>query len=303
MKKIIGIIITLIIMLTGCSSTKKGVDNKNTQSINNTTSSNASSSNNQQLQLQSENTSQNSKSTNGNISSSLPDDIDTSKSPFEKGYYDYQGTIGNNMSIQMSIYPLGTDIVGTYFYNNQRKEIKLQGKVGEKNIILYEFDETGKNTGIFQGTISTVDKIEGTWTSVDGKMNYPFTLSLKSNIPGVEYGKRYAVPIGTETDQDVEDFVSKIQSYVINDDKENLSLEIQYPINVKINDKVTKIQNKDDFIKNYDQIFYPAYKQIISNAYTKYLFANWKGIMFGENLYNIWINESNSKLMITAINN
>ena len=47
---------------------------------------------------------------------------------------------------------------------------------------------------------------------------------------------------------------------------------------------------------------------MISEASTKYLFANWKGIMFGANLNNIWINEvtsagDNPKLMITAINN
>jgi len=46
----------------------------------------------------------------------------------------------------------------------------------------------------------------------------------------------------------------------------------------------------------------------ISNAFTKYLFANSQGIIFGEGMYNIWINEviptsSKPKLMIMAINN
>jgi hypothetical protein len=38
------------------------------------------------------------------------------------------------------------------------------------------------------------------------------------------------------------------------------------------------------------------------------MFANWQGIMFGEGLYNVWINEvaptnEKLKLVITAINN
>ncbi|MBB6214274.1 hypothetical protein HNQ80_000343 [Anaerosolibacter carboniphilus] len=300
MKKIIIIIITLTVILTGCSDKKNSGNNTETAPL----------SNNQLSQSQSESTStsQSANDTNSSTDSNMLDSIDTTNSPFEKGYYDYQGTIRNDMSIQMSIYPLGKDMVGSYFYESQRKEMNLKGKAGEKEIILYEYDETGKKTGIFKGTMNAVDKIEGTWTSTDNKKSYPFMLSLKSNLPGVEYGKRYGVATDTTSDQDVENFVSKIQGYVINDNKEQLAEEIQYPITVKINDKATTIQNKDDFIKNYDKIFYPNYKQVMSNAFTKYMFANWKGIMFGTGSDNIWINEvtstnGNPKLMITAINN
>jgi hypothetical protein len=290
LRKVIAIIITLIVILTGCSN------------------GNNSASNTVQIQPQPESTSQSAKDTNSNTDSSIIDNIDTSKSLFEKGYYDYEGSINDNMSIQMSIYPLGKDIVGSYFYESQKKEINLKGKAGAEDIVLYEYDETGKHTGIFKGKMTTVDKIEGTWISADNKVSYPFKLSLKSIIPGAEYEKRYAVAVGTLSDQDVENFASKIQGYVINDDKQQLAEVIAYPINVKINDKVTKIQNKDDFIKSYDKIFHSNYKQAISNASTKYMFANWQGVMFGEGLYNVWINEvtsteGSSKLMITAINN
>lgn len=302
MKKIIGIIITitLMVILAGCSNAKKAVDNMDKPKVNNTTNQNASLSSNQQAQSQSEDTA------NNNTNSKLLESIDTTKSPFEKGYYDYQGTINNNIPIRMSIYPLEKDIVGTYYYEKHRNEMQLKGKAGEKNIILYEYDETGKNTGIFQGTMSTVDKIEGTWISADNKTSYPFVLSLESIIPGAEYGKRYAMVVDNKSDQDVENFVSKIQSYIVNDNKVQLAEEIKYPIDVKIDGKVIEIQNKDDLIKNYDQIFHVDYKQVISKAPTKYLFVNYQGIMFAGG--NIWINDvipvgSNSKLMITSINN
>lgn len=311
MKKIIIIMITLTAILTGCSSENKSVDKTVQKTVNDSVTENTSSSNNQQSQSQPEITSQGTNatnSTNSNTESSLLDNIDTTKSPFEKGYHDYEGIIGNNTSIHMSVYPLEKDMVGSYFYDSQRKEIKLKGKAGAKEIILYEYDEAGKNTGIFKGTMNTVDKIEGTWISVDNKKSYPFTLLLKSIINGAQYGKRYAVAVGTESDHDVENFVSKIQNYVVNDNSKELAEQVSYPIKVKINNEVTKIENKDDFIKNYDKIFNEDFKKMISNASTKYMFVNYKGIMFGSNLNNIWISGvmttgENSKLIIIGINN
>ena len=122
--------------------------------------------------------------------------------------------------------------------------------------------------------MNTVDKIVGTWISADNKKSYPFTLTLESIITGAQYGKRYAVAVGTESDQDVENFVSEIRNYIINDNGKQLAEHVTYPIHIEINSKVTKIQNKDDFIKNYDKIFNSNLKEAISNTYTKYIFAN-----------------------------
>ncbi|MBE6072796.1 MAG: hypothetical protein E7208_12770 [Clostridium butyricum] len=302
MKKIlrISIIITVIIMLVGCSSTNKPAYNEVTHNVNDETDENNSLSD-KQPKSQSKDTSTNIKDTD----SSLLESIDITESQFEKGYYDYKGTINNNIPIRMSIYQLEKDIVGTYYYKQYGNEIRLKGKSGKEKIVLYEYDESGKNTGIFQGTMSTVDKIDGTWISSDGKTSYPFVLSLDSIINGVEYGKRYSVAADNKSDQDIENFFSKIQSYIVNDNKVQLAEEINYPINVKINGELMEIKNKDDLIKNYDQIFYADYKQLISNSDTKYLFVNYQGIMLGSGY--IWANNvhsgSNSKLMITAINN
>ncbi|MGL5086708.1 MAG: hypothetical protein ACRC68_13465, partial [Clostridium sp.] len=163
--------------------------------------------------------------------------------------------------------------------------------------------ESGKNTGVFKGTITTADKIEGTWLSPDGKQSYPFTLSLNSILPGSEYGKRYAACGVTQNDEAVESFASEIQGYIVNNNKEKLAQNINYPISLNIDGTITKIQNKDNFIKNYDIIINSDFKKSLSTASTKYLFVNYQGIMFGEGSYNMWINEQNSKLIITSINN
>lgn len=312
MKILKVVILTLVISgLTGCSGFNESMDNSSPQA-NKATIVNAMADNpNNDRPLESESKSQATESNNshGNSNNShwnsnRLETIDTSKSQFEKGYYDYAGSINENLPIQMSIYPLEKDMVGSYFYEKQQKEIKLKGKAGANNIILNEYDAAGKVTGIFKGTMNTLDKIEGTWTAPDGQKSYPFKLALKSNLPGVAYGKRYGV---SESDQEVEDFLNTIKGYILNNNKERLAAEIIYPFKVKVDGQVVDILSKDDFIKNYDRIFYPDFKKVLNDAFTKYLFANYQGIMFGNGVYNLWLNDATlngpAKLMIIAINN
>lgn len=315
MKKVMAVILTLAVVFSGCSSKNniKSLSDPKTASSTLTeaappksdNSIEENSSNNENTTAETSSTSkvQPSKNETTKNSSSTVE----GKSPFEKGYYDYHGTIGNKMSIQVSLYPLGGEIVGSYYYESQRKEMKLKGKAGGGDLLLYEYDASGKNTGIFKGTVKSVDKIEGTWISPDNKFSYPFSLTLSSIIPGAEYGKRYEVAVGSISDQEVENYAGKIQSYIINNNKEQLSNEINYPIKVKINDKLTTIQDKESFIRNYDLIFHPKYKQDMINASNKYMFAKASGIMFGTGSYNLWINavikNNSSKLMVIAINN
>lgn len=248
-------------------------------------------------------------SSNSSMNTNLLDSIDSANSPFEKGYYDYEGTKNNNLPIQMSIYPLDQEIVGSYSDENQGKEIQLKGKAGANDIVLYEYDETGKNTAVFKGTMHTIDQIEGTWIKADGKTSYPFTLSLRSNLPGVEYGKRYATAVGTVSDQEVESFVGEIQESIRTNKKEQLANEIRYPITVKINGKDTVIATRDEFVEVYSLIVNSDFKEAMSKASTKYLFANSQGVMFGDGQYNLWIKnaepsaEGMPKLVIIAINN
>jgi hypothetical protein len=244
-----------------------------------------------------------------NSNSSIPDiykNLDTSKSLFEQGCYDYQGNINQNIGILMSIYKVGNQILGSYIYESQNKEISLKGKSGDKNIILYEYDKNGNNTGIFEGSMTSVDKITGQWT--DGKKTFPFTLVIKDNITGAEYGKRYSSVVTKVSDKDVGDFANRIKDYISNNDKENVANLVDYPVTLKVNGVTNTITSKDDFIKNYEAIFTDNYKETIKGSFTEYMFVNDQGIMLGDSTYNMWINEekdknNNIQLMITAINN
>lgn len=234
------------------------------------------------------------------------DKAEQTKSLFEKGYHNYRGAINQNIQIQMSIYPDGNNIVGTYFYESIGKEIALKGKAESNQIILDEFDESGTNTGTFKGTLKTVDTIEGTWSSPDGKKQYPFKLALNSIVYSNNYGNRYSAA-GFDDDKALEMFVEKLQEYIKNDDREKVAALITYPISVKVDGNRQSINTKEELIKNYDKVFHPEYKNAIAKAFTKYMFCNSKGVMFGGNMYNVWINnvinKDKKEILITGVNN
>ncbi len=84
-----------------------------------------------------------------------------SNSKFEKNwYYDYFGTIGKNLTVRMTLYQQGEEMVGSYYYENVGKELKIKGKIENNNIILHEFNEYGMETGIFRSKVNTVDSLE-----------------------------------------------------------------------------------------------------------------------------------------------
>ena len=76
---------------------------------------------------------------------------------------------------------------------------------------------------------------------------------------------------------------------------------------MRINSKNVVIKTKGEFISKYNSIFNPDFKKTMVNALTKYMFANWRGVMFGGGMYNMWINNvmnpDNLQTLITKINN
>src|SRR5437588_11744820 len=89
----------------------------------------------------------------------------------------FRGTIGGNLSIEMTLVRDGERVSGSYFYPRVGKNIDLKGTVDKSgNVDLRESDETGKDTGIFKGLwkLSSyepgldLNDIEGKWSKPDG---------------------------------------------------------------------------------------------------------------------------------------
>ena len=112
-----------------------------------------------------------------------------------------------------------------------------------------------------------------------------------------EVQEEEVVSAQNETDETAE-FMQKVKNAIAENDKEWLANHIRYPLNTTLNgeEKIT-VENKQQLIDNFEQIFYPAYKEQIEKHSLSDLFSNWQGTMLGNG--EIWIDEN----IIIAINN
>src|ERR1041384_2498828 len=73
----------------------------------------------------------------------------------------FKGSIGSSLDLQMKLVRPGDQLAGSYFYQKIGTRINLRGNVDKDgNLTLEEFDQAGKQTGLFKG-IWTVDKNDG----------------------------------------------------------------------------------------------------------------------------------------------
>lgn len=64
----------------------------------------------------------------------------------------FKGSIGTSLDLQMKLVRTGDQLSGSYFYQRIGTRINLRGKIEpDGNFTLDEFDQAGKQTGVFQG--------------------------------------------------------------------------------------------------------------------------------------------------------
>ena len=73
----------------------------------------------------------------------------------------FKGSIGTSLDLQMKLVRTGDQLAGSYFYQKIGTRINLRGNVDKDgNLMLEEFDSSGKQTGVFKG-IWKVDGADG----------------------------------------------------------------------------------------------------------------------------------------------
>jgi uncharacterized protein DUF3298/peptidoglycan-N-acetylmuramic acid deacetylase PdaC-like protein len=73
----------------------------------------------------------------------------------------FKGSIGSSLDLEMKLVRTGDQLAGSYFYQKVGTRINLRGSVDKTgNLSLDEFDQAGKQTGVFKG-IWTVDSTDG----------------------------------------------------------------------------------------------------------------------------------------------
>lgn len=93
--------------------------------------------------------------------------------PTETKYF--RGSIGNTLDLRMKLTKAAEQVTGHYFYQKVGTRITLRGTIdSSNNVLLQEFDPTGKQTGEFRG-VWAVDKedglirIAGNWSKPSGE--------------------------------------------------------------------------------------------------------------------------------------
>lgn len=221
-------------------------------------------------------------------------------------WHDFDGKLGGT-DIQLSIYLLDNgQLEGNYCYKKYETKIKLVGQITNDKIELTEFIN-GKLNGHFSGRIFTdkFDWIEGIWSDSTNTKTLNFKLMLDA-VCGGPPDNRYSDLYGT--DEDVENFLKRVKSSILHNDKEWIANHINYPLKttLKKNRKIT-IKNKKQLIDNFEQIFYPEFKSKIKSSCVCNMFNNYLGVMLDNGL--IWINNKPNSTAdkfdynITAINN
>lgn len=214
-------------------------------------------------------------------------------------WYDFEGKIGD-MDVVLSIYVNDNGrLTGNYCYCKYEKKIRLSGSITGQETTLTE-TAGGAVSGYFSGRIFTdsLDRFEGRWTDAARMRSYDFRLSLRSAIAGSPEG-HYP---DAGTDQEVEDFMKKTRSAILNGDKVWIAAHASYPLRTTLDGKQRiVIRSGKQLRDNFARIFHAAYREKIRSFCICNLFNNYRGVMLGNG--QIWINEVSKVLRIIAINN
>ncbi|MEK6279762.1 MAG: DUF3298 domain-containing protein [Acidobacteriota bacterium] len=93
----------------------------------------------------------------------------------------FKGSIGSTLGLQMKLIREGERLTGTYFYQKVGTKIDLRGTIdNDGNVILEEFDTSGKQTGVFQGIWKPEEAgliaIAGNWKGPNSTKQTAFSL-------------------------------------------------------------------------------------------------------------------------------
>ena len=217
----------------------------------------------------------------------------------DKWHNVFEGTIGKQ-KIYMDIFRDGNNLTAYYIDNDSNNEHMYSGSINEYTMTLSSSDTHETMTGNLKDLYAS-NIITGEMTLNSGKI-VPVNLNIDHANAGPALKDRYGDRFNS---QEVESFVSRLKSAILSSDKQAVSNMIQYPITVYQNNREkAKINNAQQFVKYYSDIINKNLYDCISTAYTKFMFSNYNGVMFGSGNYNVWIQESqNGKLSIIGINN
>ena len=224
----------------------------------------------------------------------------------KQAYTDLKGTLGKQ-NIQMSLYCFANnDLAGHYYFTegqNAYKKITLRGNLSGTKITLQGYDYSkGSNAVIIEeikGEKAQYQDFVGECTLTKNQKKMAFRLKVNTIVHTPTFGKRYADL--TLYDEQIERFVKKLKTAILNKDQEFLAHVVQYPIKVKIKKRLRTIENKKAFKKRFEYIVNEHLLEQVKQVIPYDLFIRNSRLMLGNGC--IWLQERNHMLKVIAINN
>jgi hypothetical protein len=133
-------------------------------------------------------------------------------------------------------------------------------------------------------------------------LTFALALFLLTNVcsaTSLAQQNKYAVA-GIDDAESVDKFFLELKTAVEKNERDKVVLLVDYPINVLIKGRRTRLRNKAELLKNYNLVFNEKVKQVLAKSSAP-SFVNYQGVMIGDG--EIWFNLIKDKLKITAINN
>lgn len=213
---------------------------------------------------------------------------------------DYGGTLGKSTRIGMSLYAQDQKLQGSYFYTTHLTDISLRGTyTAVRDISLTEISSDGGVRGTFRlhfaendPSFKTTERLQaevlnGTWTSADGKVEYPVHLQMEQNCPPP--GQRRYANAGAKSDETVEKNAQAFYSAVLAGNAARTAQYVSYPCSYFASGKRKMIPNSAEFVKLYAQIFTPEFVAQIATGTPHHMFVNAQGIMIADG--KVWFDE------------
>lgn len=219
------------------------------------------------------------------------------------GWNNFEGKLGNS-EMQLSLYLFKDgSIKGNYFLKYTGPKMQLEGQQKGKSIVLREMVKN-MPWGSFNGKYSdTANVIAGSYSDSGARQLLPFSVRLVSANPA-PYDQRYPGIFGTT--EEIEGFMKKVVTAILINDKDWLGDHVRYPLKHIAGKGFNSINNKQQLIRYYDEVFTKYFKEKIRKAYTTNLFVRNGAVMLANG--EIWVgnvpnsNKDKHSFEVIAIN-
>ena len=209
---------------------------------------------------------------------------------------EYEGDLGVNSVIRLSIEKRAKQISGVYFLKRTLKDIPLEGEyITDRDIVLHETDKDGIAGATFSLAFAEKDPrghfnsdrpltdevLTGSWSNADNTESHPVYLYLMCERFLAKDETRYSVA-GSTNDALAEKNAQSFYSAVLKGNRLLAAKYVDFPLSFNWKGKPVQALTMRDFLRDYDSIFTKDFVSKIAAGIPHNMWASDQGIRLGD---------------------